>query len=355
MSIDTAQFLKSLCKEGVSDIHLKVDSPPKVRLNGELLPVKHNPLSREIIEKLTFSLLNERQKGIFTQKYEVDFSYSIDELRFRINAFRQQGNCSLVLRLIPPQVPSIENLRLPAVVKNIALEHRGLVLVTGVTGSGKSTTLAAMINLINNTRKKHVLTIEDPIEFIFKDKLSSINQRELGLDTFSFPGALRSALRQDPDVIMVGEMRDMETISIALRAAETGHIVFSTLHTTDAAGTVNRTIDTFPAEQQNQVRLQLSENLKAVISQRLLPKKDGNGRIVAAEIMVATTTTKSYIAEPEKTAKLKEAIEAGKSQYGMQSFDQALTELYKMGEITFEVAMANATSPSDFQRALQFD
>jgi twitching motility protein PilT len=354
MHID--QFLKSMVKENVSDLHFKVGSPPKVRLDGELIPVKYKNLTPEDTQSLAFSMMDERQKEFFNKKHELDFSYSLSGVaRFRVNVFKQRGAYAIVMRIIPTEIPTIEQLKLPGIIKKIALEPRGMILVTGVTGSGKSTTLAAMINFINSIKKAHIITIEDPIEFVYSDNLSSVNQREIGSDTDSFADALRAALRQDPDVILVGEMRDTETISVAIKAAETGHLVFSTLHTTDAKGTVTRIIDTFPPHQQQQIRYQLSDNIKGVISQRLLPLKDGKGRIVAAEIMVSTPTIRNCIEEPEKTGQIKDIIEAGRSQYKSQSFDQHLTELYKNGLITMEVAVENSTNPSDFQRSLQFD
>ena len=354
MHID--QFLKSMTRENVSDLHFKIGSPPLVRISGQLYPIKFNPLTAQDTEQLAFSMLTNKQKEEFENKPELDFSYNLpDVARYRVNIFKQRGAIAIVLRIIPIEVPSMEKFNFPEVIKKIAMEERGLVLVTGVTGSGKSTTLAAMINYINQTSRCHILTIEDPIEFVYKDNLSIINQREVGKDTNSFADALRAALRQDPDVILVGEMRDMETIGIAIKAAETGHLVFSTLHTSDAGGTINRIIDTFPPHQQMQVRLQLAGNIKAVISQRLIPKKEGKGRICAQEIMVSTPTIKSCIEDPEKTGSIKDFIEAGKSQYGSQSFDQCLTDLYKSGLISLEDAITNASNPSDFQRALQFE
>lgn len=354
MSLD--QLLKSMVKENVSDIHFKVGSPPKVRLNGQLIPVKYNNLTPEDTRSFALNLMSEEHKELFNKRYELDFSYSLPGVsRFRVNVFKQRDVFTIIMRIVPDRIPTIEELRLPETVKKIALENRGMVLVTGVTGSGKSTTLASMINLINHKRKAHILTIEDPIEFLYEDELSSISQREIGSDTNSFADALRSAFREDPDVILVGEMRDAETVSTVIKAAETGHLVFSTLHTTDAKGTITRIIDSFPPYQQQQIRYQLSENIKGVISQRLLPLKDDTGRIVATEVMVSTPTIRSCIEEPEKTLQIKDVIEAGKSQYGSQSFDQHLTELYKNGLITLEVAVVNATNPSDFQRALQFE
>jgi twitching motility protein PilT len=350
------KLLSSLVKEEVSDLHFKTGSPPLLRVKGELVPANFRKLSPQDTEVLAKSLLTQKEWESFQSKSEYDTSYSVTGIsRFRVNMFRQRGSIALVFRIIPYAVPSINELGLPEKVKELALEPRGLILVTGITGSGKSTTLASMINYINNTKKAHIITIEDPIEFLYEDKLCSINQREVGKDTENFTTALRAALRQDPDIILVGEMRDVETISIAIKAAETGHLVMSTLHTTDAASTINRIIDSFPPHQQFQVRLQLAANIRGIISQRLLPRKDGKGRIIAVELLVSTKTIQAYIEEPEKTALIKDMIEAGRSQYGMQSFDQALTELYNSGKITLETALSASDNPADFKRALLFE
>jgi len=350
------KLLVSLVKENVSDLHFKAGSPPLVRMQGELVPANLRKLTPQDTETLAKSLLSQREWEAFQSKSEYDTSYSVAGVsRFRVNVFRQRGSIAIVLRVIPYTVPSIEDLGLPEKVKELALEPRGLILVTGITGSGKSTTLAAMINHLNAIKKAHIITIEDPIEFLYEDRLCSINQREVGKDTENFSTALRAALRQDPDIILLGEMRDTETISIAIKAAETGHLVMSTLHTTDAASTINRIIDSFPPHQQLQIRLQLSANIKGIISQRLLPKKDGKGRVVAVELLISTKTIQAYIEEPEKTALIKDAIEAGRSQYGMQSFDQALTDLYNAGKISIETALSASDNPADFKRALLFE
>jgi len=352
--MDFNSFLMSLVQLGqgkVSDLHFKVGSPPLLRIRGELEPAKFNKLGLDDTRKIASALLG---RDVETAK-DLDLSYSIPgQARFRVNIFRQQAQYSIVMRVISLTIPTLEELGLPAVVADIAMEERGLVLVTGPTGSGKSSTLAAMIGHVNAHKKIHVITIEDPIEYIHADNRSSINQREVGHDTDTFSTALRAALRQDPDVILVGEMRDVETISIAVKAAETGHMVFSTLHTVDAAKTINRIIDTFPSEQQMQLRLQLAANLKAVVSQRLLPRIDG-GRVVAVEIMRSTSTVQEYIANPEKTSGLRDIIAIGREQYGMQLFDQHLKELYQAGVISLETAVSAASSPSDFQRALAFE
>jgi twitching motility protein PilT len=350
------KLLISLLKEDVSDLHFKAGSPPLLRAKGELIPANFRKLTPQDTEILAKSLLSPKEWEGFQSKSEYDTSYSIPGIsRFRVNLFRQRGSIALVFRVIPYTIPSIEELGLPPKVKELALEPRGLILVTGITGSGKSTTLAAMINYINTTKKAHIITIEDPIEFLYEDKLCSINQREVGKDTENFSTALRAALRQDPDIILVGEMRDTETISIAIKAAETGHLVMSTLHTTDAGSTINRIIDSFPPHQQLQVRLQLAANIKGIISQRLLPRKDEKGRVVAVELLISTKTIQAYIEEPEKTSLIKEVIEAGRTQYGMQSFDQALTDLYNSGKITLETALSASDNPADFKRALLFE
>ncbi|MFC2171084.1 type IV pilus twitching motility protein PilT [Acidobacteriota bacterium] len=355
--MDFNSFLKALLSLGdASDLHFKVGSPPLLRINGSLRPAKFNKLDAEATKRIAGGLLDEVKRQELDTLNDYDGSYNIPgETRFRVNIFRQRGQYSIILRVIPTSVPTLEELNLPEVIQQVALEPRGLILVTGITGSGKSTTLASMINYVNAKKYSHILTIEDPIEFIFQDNLSSINQREIGHDSDSFASALRAGLRQDPDIIMVGEMRDAETINIAVKAAETGHLVFSTLHTVDASRTINRIIDMYPADHQRQLRLQLSSNMKAIVSQRLLPKADGSGRIPAVEVMRTTTTIQEYIETPEKTSQIKDVIEAGRSQYQMQSFDQHLTDLYNQKIITLETALEAATSPSDFQRALTFE
>jgi twitching motility protein PilT len=356
LSID--QLLTQLVSvKGVSDLHFKVGSPPLLRIDGELKPAKFSKLSPKNTEDIAMSLLNEEQKEMFEGKNvkDIDTAYSVPGVaRFRVNIFRQRGTLGIVLRKIPLKVPNLDELGIPEVVKKLAMEERGLILVTGVTGSGKSSTLAGVISHINERKRVHILTIEDPVEFLYNDKLAAINQREVGLDTSSFAVALRAALRQDPDVILVGEMRDMETIEIAIRAAETGHLVMSTLHTLDATETVNRIIDSFPPNQQTQIRYQLASTLKGIISQRLLPRKDEQGRVVAVEMMVTTELIKDYIIDPAQTSKIRDAIESGRDQYGMQSFDQCLKELYTNGKITLETALGASSSPADFQRSLLF-
>ena len=348
-------LLKIAAERKASDLHLKVGSHPVLRVNGHLTPLSElNRLSQEDTIAMAFSIMSGRQKQKFKDHYEIDLAYSVPGLgRFRVNVFQQRGTVGLVLRVIPAKILSIEDLLLPPVLKTIADERRGLILVTGTTGSGKSTCLAAMIDYINNQRTEHVMTIEDPIEFLHRDQLSLINQREVSVDTRSFAQALRSALRQDPDVILVGEMRDFETIETALLAAETGHLVFSTLHTLDATETINRIIAVFPPHQQKQVRLQLASVLKAVISQRLMPKIDGKGRAPAVEVMVGTAFIRDCIVDKEKTHLIPGAIAAGTSQYGMQTFDQSIFGLFQQGLVSYEEALRWASNVDEFKLKVQ--
>jgi twitching motility protein PilT len=357
--MDLNAFLGSLLKVApgaISDMHFKVGSPPLLRIHHEIKPTKFRPLTPSDTKQLAAGLLGKEADDALRDLKSHDSAFSLASgQRFRVNIFRQRGTLSVVMRVISATIPTVEELGIPAVVKDIAMEPRGLVLVTGITGSGKSSTLAAMVNHINHTRRAHILTVEDPIEFVHEDKLCSINQRELGSDTDSFAEALRQGLRQDPDVILVGEMRDLETVDIALKAAETGHLVLSTLHTLDAAQTVNRIIDVFPAEQQQQIRLQISTTIKGIISQRLVPRADGKGRVAAIEVLRTTATVRNCIQDPEKTAMLKDAMEKGRSVYQTQSFDQHLADLYKSKIITREVATENSANPADFERALDFE
>ena len=344
------ELLKLMVERGSSDLHLKVGLPPVLRIHGDLHILKEMPrLQREDTVAIASEILNKKQKAAFNENFEIDFAHSVPGLgRFRCNAFLQRGSVGIVFRAIPTVIKSVEELRLPIVLNQRALEPRGLILVTGITGSGKTTTLASMIQHINQNLDVHIITIEDPIEYMHRDNRAIINQREVGADTKAFSLALRSALRQDPDVILVGEMRDKETIETAITAAETGHLVMSTLHTADAMGTVNRVISMFPAYQQQQIRMELAEVLKATLSMRLIPKKDGKGRVPAVEVLIATDIIRQAIIDPEKTLRIPEYIEAGRSQYGMQSFDQALLDLFRQDLITYEEAVLNCTRPADF-------
>jgi twitching motility protein PilT len=348
--MDVNELLKTAHSQGASDLHLKVGSCPILRINGELSPVSsENRLSQEDTLKIAFTVMSPGQREIFKKKNDIDLAYSVPGLgRFRCNIFIQRGTIGLVFRVIPMRIPTIEELLLPDVIKKISLEPRGLILVTGTTGSGKSTTLAAIIDNINNNRTDHIITIEDPIEYLHRDKRSIVNQREIGNDTESFSKALRASLRQDPDVILVGEMRDFETIQTALTAAETGHLVLSTLHTIDATETVNRIISVFPPYQHKQVRIQLASVLKAIISMRLVPKMDGNGRVPAVEVLIATATIKDCILDPDKTKIIPDVIAQGALHYGMQTFDQSIFNLYKSNLISYEEALRRATNPDDF-------
>ncbi|MCA1796337.1 MAG: type IV pilus twitching motility protein PilT [Geobacteraceae bacterium] len=344
-------ILAMAVKANASDVHIKAGVPPVYRIDGGLRPLPNVPrLTPESIRKMTYSMLSERQREEFENNHELDLAYGVQGLgRFRVNMFTQRGSISAVLRTIPFNVSTLEELNLPPVIKSITQNKRGLVLVTGTTGSGKSTTLASMIDAINSNRTEHIITIEDPIEFLHRDKKSIINQRELGVDTQSFAGALKSSLRQDPDVILVGEMRDYETIDTALTAAETGHLVLSTLHTVDAQETINRIVGVFPPYQQRQVRLQLSAILKGVVSQRLVPKADGKGRVPAIEVMVSTARVRELIDDKEKTKLLRDTIQNGYESYGMQTFDQSLMKLLNDGLITYEEALRQSSNPDDFK------
>ncbi|MCW3047521.1 MAG: type pilus twitching motility protein PilT [Solirubrobacterales bacterium] len=357
MAFEIHDALRHLVEAGGSDLHLKVPAPPMMRVDGAMRPFDGaERLSQEDTEGAVLAMLtDERKRTEFREDHEVDFSYSIPGLaRFRVNAFQQRGSISLVIRAIPVSIRTIEELSLPPVIRALAEEERGIVLLTGTTGSGKSTTLAAMIDHINSTQRRHIVTIEDPIEFLHKDKKSIINQREVGMDTASFKQALRRVLRQDPDVILVGEMRDEETVHTALSAAETGHLVFSTVHTVDASETVNRLIDFFPPHMHQQVRAMIAGTLKGAVSQRLVPTADGRGRIACAEILRMTGRVRDMIMDPTQTGRLPEVISEG-TYYGMQTFDQALFDHLKAGRITMDQALAAATSPHDFKLLVAAD
>jgi twitching motility protein PilT len=345
--------LRALVERGGSDLHVKMDSPPIVRVHGELVALDdYEPLTAEDTEKAFHEIAETRSLTEFEEDGEADFSYALPGVsRFRVNTFKQRGAISIVCRAIPFEIRSIDDLGLPQVVRSLAEEQRGIILVTGTTGSGKSTTLAAMIDHINSTRARHIVTLEDPIEYLHKDKHSIVNQREVGADTESFARAMRRVLRQDPDVILIGEMRDEETVRTALSAAETGHLVLSTLHTLDATETINRIIDFFEPHLQQQARVMLAATLKGAISQRLVPTAVGNGRVAVAEIMVATGRVKDLILQPEETGKISEVIAEG-AFYGMQTFDQALLRHVMEGRVSEEVAMDTASSPHDFKLML---
>ncbi len=350
------RLLTYAVENGVSDVHLKVGAPPSMRVNGSLNPIPGAPRLRpddidHIVQALTANLPKRREE--FAEQGETDLAYSVAGLgRFRVNVFRQRGSASVVMRYVPGDVPLLDDLNMPQVVKRLAEEDRGIVLVTGTTGSGKSTTLAAMINHINHTMNRHVVTIEDPIEFLHRDVRSIINQREIGVDTETFATALRRVLRQDPDAIMIGEIRDAETMETALHAAETGHLVFSTLHTLNSMETINRVIGLFPPHMQQQTRAMLAGTLKGIISQRLVPRADGQGRVPALEVLVVTNRARDMILDPAETGRIEEVVKDGEYD-GMQTFDQALFALVKSGDVSLDEAMRAATSRHDFKLMLE--
>src|SRR5574338_529642 len=355
MSMELNDILKVALKGGASDIHLKSGLPPMFRVDGALVPLKNGErLMPDVLQKMAFGIMNPVQRQRFEEAREADLAYGIPGLgRFRVNVFQQRGTIGIVFRVIPFGVKSMDQLHLPKVIEKIAMEHRGLILVTGTTGAGKSTTLASMIDYINSNKTCHIMTIEDPIEFLIRDRRSIVNQREIGVDTQSFANALRAALRQDPDVILVGEMRDYETIETALLAAETGHLVMSTLHTLDATETINRIIAVFPPHHQRQVRIQLAAVLRAAISQRLLPRADGLGRVPAVEVMISTAFIRDCIIDKDRTSLIHGAIASGTSQYGMQTFDQGIVNLYQEGFVTLEEALRWASNVDEFKLKVQ--
>ncbi|HEY5673646.1 MAG TPA: type IV pilus twitching motility protein PilT [Malonomonas sp.] len=338
-------------KANTSDIHLKAGLPPVFRIDGNLRPLPKAPrLTADSVRSMCDAIMNERQRKQFEETFEIDLAYGVPGLgRFRVNVFSQRNSVSAVFRAIPYKIATLDELLMPPVLKKIAMEQRGLVLVTGATGSGKSTTLAAMIDYLNSSRTAHIVTIEDPIEYLHRDRKCIINQREVGFDTAGFAPALKSSLRQDPDVILVGEMRDVETAETALAAAETGHLVLSTLHTIDAPETITRIVSMFPPHQQRHIRLQLAGVIKGVISQRLIPRAEGKGRVAAVEVMVSTARVRDMIDDQEKTVQLKDAIAQGYTTYGMQTFDQALMNLVKKQVISFEEALRQSSNPDDFK------
>ena len=351
MAFDLQAALRTVVEADGSDLHLKVPALPQIRIKGSLQPIEGSePLAPEDTEQVLREMLTASDRlSEFARDGEIDFSYTIGGLaRFRVNAFRQRGSISIVARVVPFNIKTVDELGLPSVIKTLADEPRGIILVTGTTGSGKSTTLAAMIDQINTNNPRNIVTIEDPIEYLHRDKQSIVHQREIGFDTNSFGQALRRVLRQDPDVILIGEMRDEETVGTALSAAETGHLVFSTLHTIDAVETINRIIDFFPPHQHQQIRAMLGGALRGVISQRLVPTADGKGRAPAVEVLCMTGRVRDMIEDPAETGKLGEVIAEG-SYYGMQTFDQHLLQLYQEGVISYDVALATATHPHDFK------
>jgi twitching motility protein PilT len=349
------ELLKVAIDRQASDLHLKVGTYPMMRIDGTLVVGNEEKrLDRDDTDSIARIVMRQEQYERFKHQSELDVAYSVAGLgRFRCNVYHQRGTVGLVFRIIPTLVPTIDELELPTVLKKIADEERGLVLVTGTTGSGKSTTLAAMINHINHSRASHIMTVEDPIEYLHRDHMSIVNQREVKVDTPTFAHALRSALRQDPDVILVGEMRDLETVETALLAAETGHLVFSTLHTLDASESINRVVAVFPPHQQRQVRLQLAATLKAVVSQRLMPRVSGLGRCAACEIMITTAFIRDCIMDKDKTHLISGAIASGTSQYGMQTFDQSIYTLFSKGLVSFEEALRFATNKDEFKLKVQ--
>jgi twitching motility protein PilT len=348
-------LLRLAVDAGASDLHLKIGSFPMIRVAGALVPATTDRrLDKDDVLAMSAAVMSADHQKKLKESLDVDLAYSVPGLgRFRCNVFHQRGTIGMVLRIIPMRIPRIDDLNLPAITKTIAAEERGLVLVTGTTGSGKSTSLAAMVDYINNTRSAHVMTVEDPIEFLHRDVKSIINQREVAVDTRSFAQALRSALRQDPDVILVGEMRDFETIETGLLAAETGHLVFSTLHTIDATETINRIIAVFPPHQQKQIRMQLASVLRAVVSQRLMPRADGLGRAPAVEVMISTPFIRDCIVDKDKTHLIHGAIAAGTSQYGMQTFDQSIFGLLQQGLVAYEEALRWASNVDEFKLRVQ--
>ena len=353
--MDITELLTAAVEAGASDLHLKSGNYPMMRVHGTLRPiVEDRRLDPAAMDALAVELLPAPLQPRLAREHEVDFAHGVAGLgRFHCNVFRQRGTIAMVLRVIPIQVSSLDDLELPPVLKTIAEAERGLTLLTGTTGSGKGTTLAAMVDHINHTRAAHIMTVEDPIEYLHQDDRSIINQREVEVDTKSFAQALRSALRQDPDVILVGEMRDLETIETGLTVAETGHLVMSTVHTLDATETINRLIAVFPPHQHSQIRLQPASVLRAIVSQRLMPRVDGTGRSVAVEVLVSTPFVRDCIVDPERTHLIQDAIAAGTSQYGMQTFDQSIHALYQGGRISYDTALRWASNPDEFKMRVQ--
>ena len=345
------KIIKAAVDRGASDLHVKAGDVFRARINGELVPLTKSKLTPDQTRSIALHLMsNEDDKGRLDKILDYDCSWSASGIgRFRVNIMKQRGSFAIVMRVIPWEIPTFEKLGLPPVLAKIAGAGRGMILVTGVTGSGKSSTMAALINYINERENRHILTLENPIEFLHTDHASSITQREVGADTPDFKMGLRAALRQDPDVIMIGEMRDAETVDTAIKAAETGHLLMSTLHTPDAQSTILRIMAMFPPEEQDVIRIRLAESLYGVVSQRLLPRRSGKGRVVATEVMINTPAIRDLILDGTRIGEVRDFIAEGKEQYGMQTFDQCLTELVSSGEVTFEVAKAAASNPSDFE------
>jgi twitching motility protein PilT len=355
MEMMIEDLMEQMIEMGGSDLHLSAGLPPYFRISGKLTPIGNEPLTGDQCQRLIFSMLNNTQRKTLEQTWELDCSYGVKGLaRFRVNVYKERGSYAACLRALSSKIPNFDKLGLPDVVREMSEKPRGLILVTGPTGSGKTTTLAAMIDLINRTRAEHILTVEDPIEFVYEPIKSLVHQRQLNEDTKSFANALKAALREDPDIILVGEMRDLETISLAISAAETGHLVFGTLHTSSAAQTIDRIVDVFPHERQTQVRVQLSNSLVAVFSQTLVPRKNVKpgefGRIMAQEIMIVTPAISNLIREG-KTAQIYSAIQTG-GKLGMQTLEKVLADMYKAGTISFEAAMSKTSKPDEIQRLI---
>jgi len=347
--MDIKKILKEMINRGASDLHLKVATPPVLRINGTLVQAEYTPPSVQDMVAMAQQILTPAQRETFENTREIDFAFGVPGVaRFRANFYVQRGSVAMVFRHVPVEIKTPEELGLPSVVKTLAMKPRGLILVTGTVGSGKSTTLASIVDIINRESARHVITIEDPIEFLHRDRQSIISQREIGCDTGSYAEALKHVLRQDPDVILIGEIRDAESMKIALTAADTGHLVLSTMHTIDATQTISRIISFFPPHQHQEIRFLLASSMQAVVSQRLVADADGLNRFVAAEILIATSTIRDYIREPEKTVMIRQAIQEGFVQYQMQTFDQALMQLYKEGKISLEDATHASSNPHEF-------
>ncbi len=349
MALDIKRILKEMIERGASDLHLKVASPPVLRINGHLVFMSHGAPAVQDMVAIAQQILTATQREQFEKTREIDFAFGVPGVaRFRANFYVQRGSIAMVFRHVPVQIKTLEELQLPAVIRDLAIKPRGMILVTGTVGSGKSTTLASMVDIINTECSCHVITIEDPIEFLHRDKKSIISQREIGADTGGYPEALKHILRQDPDTILIGEIRDTESMRVALTAADTGHLVLSTMHTIDATQTISRIISFFPPHQHQEIRFLLASTMQAVISQRLVADPAGERRYPAAEIMIATSTIRDYIRDPEKTVLIRQAIQEGFVQYQMQTFDQSLMQLFKQNKITLDAAMHASSNPHEF-------